>query len=216
LTGSGGTDSSSPFAVLTNGGATITWHATENGSFTVRLAGTNCTNGTQVASGSYSSSPNTVSTSIAAADLAVGSNTLRVCVTDVATPTPNTGASENVTGTQDTTAPTVTTDSTTPWTTNTRSATTTVTIQNNQAPTADSKTLSANEDTPLAITLTGSDPDGNALTFTVITPPAHGTLGSIGTVSCTGNPSNCSENITYTPFLNYNGADSFAYKTHEA
>src|SRR5438128_2636699 len=41
LTGSGGTDSSSPFAVLTNGGATITWHATENGSFTVRLAGTN-------------------------------------------------------------------------------------------------------------------------------------------------------------------------------
>src|SRR3989454_512174 len=39
LTGSGGTDSSSPFAVLTNGGATITWHATENGSFTMRLAG---------------------------------------------------------------------------------------------------------------------------------------------------------------------------------
>ncbi|TMF03079.1 MAG: hypothetical protein E6I38_13990, partial [Chloroflexi bacterium] len=40
LTGSGGTDSSSPFAVLTNGGTTISWHATENGSFTVRLGGT--------------------------------------------------------------------------------------------------------------------------------------------------------------------------------
>src|SRR5439155_2548038 len=118
LTGSSGTDSSSPFAVLTNGGTTITWHATENGSFTVRLGGTNCTNGTQVASGSYSSSPNSVSTSIAAADLAVSSNTLRVCVTDAATPTPNTGASENVTVTKDTTAPTVTIDSTNPSTIN--------------------------------------------------------------------------------------------------
>src|SRR5439155_759461 len=47
------------------------------------------------------------------------------------------------------------------------------------------------------------------------TPPAHGTLGSIGTVSCTGNPSNCSENITYTPFVNYNGADSFTYKAND-
>src|SRR5206468_1017476 len=98
---------------------------------------------------------------------------------------------------------------------NTGSATTTVPSQNNQAPTADSKTLSTNEDTPLIITLTGSDPDGDALTFTVITPPAHGTLGSIGTVSCTGNPSNCSENITYTPFVNYNGADSFTYKAND-
>src|SRR5439155_54119 len=61
------------------------------------------------------------------------------------------------------------------------------------------------------ITLTGSDQDGDARAFTVITPPEHGTLGSIGTVSCSGSPSNCSENVTYTPFADYNGDDSFTY-----
>ena len=157
-------DSTNPSTINSAGSSTIIWHASENGTYSVRKGGTNCSDGTQLNSGTYSTSPNTTNVTINGSDLSVGANTIRICLTDSAT--------------------------------NTGSATTTVTIQNNQAPTADSKTLSANEDTPLAITLTGSDPDGDALTFTVITPPAHGTLGSIGTVSCTGNPSNCSENIT--------------------
>src|SRR5204863_9719181 len=88
-----------------NSGATITWHANENGSFTVRRGGTNCTTdpGTQVATGTYSSSPGSVNTPIAATDLNAGSNTLRVCVTDVSS---NVGASENVTVTKDITPPT--------------------------------------------------------------------------------------------------------------
>ena len=102
LVGSTGTDSTSPFAALTNAGATINWHANENGSFSVRRGGTNCTTGTVVASGTYSTQPSIVATAIAAGDLIEGANTLRVCVTDSAT---NTGGSVDVTVTKDTTAP---------------------------------------------------------------------------------------------------------------
>ena len=94
---------------MTNAGASITWHANENGNYVVRRGGTNCTDGTIVVSSTaYSTSPNTVTSAITAGNLNEGANTLRVCVTDAAT---NTGASENVTVTKDTTAPTVTIDS---------------------------------------------------------------------------------------------------------
>ncbi len=32
------------------------------------------------------------------------------------------------------------------------------------------------EDAPVAVTLAGTDADGDALTYTVVTPPTHGTL----------------------------------------
>ncbi|MBI3640075.1 MAG: hypothetical protein HY223_07145, partial [Thaumarchaeota archaeon] len=41
-------------------------------------------------------------------------------------------------------------------------------------PTADPQSVSTNENTPLAITLTGSDSDGDSLTFAVGTGPSHG------------------------------------------
>ena len=93
---------------MTNAGASITWHANENGNYVVRRGGTNCTDGTIVVSSTaYSTWPNTVTSAITAGNLNEGANTLRVCVTDAAT---NTGASENVRVTKDTTAPTVTID----------------------------------------------------------------------------------------------------------
>jgi subtilisin family serine protease len=104
LQGSAGTDSSSPFAALTNAGATINWHANENGSFEVRRGGTNCTSGTVVASGTYSTQPASVATAVSAGNLSEGANTLRVCVIDTAT---NTGASADSTLTKDTTKPTI-------------------------------------------------------------------------------------------------------------
>ena len=64
-------------------------------------------------------------------------------------------------------------------------------------PVADSQSLTTPEDTPLAITLTGSDPD--PLTFSVAGGPSSGTL--------TGTP----PNLTYTPNANFNGADSFTF-----
>ena len=62
----------------------------------------------------------------------------------------------------------------------------------------------------------GSDADGNNLTFAVVSGPSNGTLGSIGSVSCTGTaPKTCSADVTYTPALNYNGSDSFTFKVND-
>jgi hypothetical protein len=50
-----------------------------------------------------------------------------------------------------------------------------------------------------AITLTGSDPDGDPLTYAVASPPARGTLA--------GTP----PDVVYTPFPDYAGPDSFTF-----
>jgi uncharacterized delta-60 repeat protein len=60
------------------------------------------------------------------------------------------------------------------------------------------------EDSAKVIALSASDIDGDALSYSVITPPQHGSLGSVS-----GN------SVTYTPALNYNGSDSFTYRTHD-
>jgi large repetitive protein len=69
----------------------------------------------------------------------------------------------------------------------------------NDAPVADSKSVSTAEDQSLAIALSGSDVEGSALMFIVVDPPAHGTF--VGG--------------TYTPAANYNGPDSFTYKAND-
>jgi VCBS repeat-containing protein len=69
----------------------------------------------------------------------------------------------------------------------------------NHPPVANTQTVTTNEDTAKAITLTGSDPDGNLLTYAVVTNPAHGTL------------SGTAPNLTYTPALNYNGLDTLTF-----
>jgi hypothetical protein len=55
------------------------------------------------------------------------------------------------------------------------------------------------EDTPISITLIGSDPDGDALTYNVVTGPSHGRL------------SGTAPKLTYTPEPNFNGTDSFTF-----
>jgi subtilisin family serine protease len=74
---------------------------------------------------------------------------------------------------------------------------------NNQAPVANAQSVTTNEDTATGITLTGSDPDGNPLTYAVVTPPAKGVL------------SGAAPNLTYTPSANQNGADSFTFKVND-
>ncbi len=76
-------------------------------------------------------------------------------------------------------------------------------ISVNDAPVANAQTLTTPEDTALNITLTGSDADGDALTYTIVSGPAHGTLS--GTVP----------NLVYTPALNYNGPDSFTFRVND-
>jgi len=74
----------------------------------------------------------------------------------------------------------------------------------NDAPVANNQTVSTPEDTALAILLTGSDQDGDPLTYAVIANPTHGIL--TGTAP----------NLTYTPAANYYGPDSFTFQASDA
>ncbi len=69
----------------------------------------------------------------------------------------------------------------------------------NDAPVADAKNISVAEDAFGTITLTGSDVDGDALSFERVSDPLHGTIS--------GTP----PDLIYTPHTNFFGADSFDY-----
>ena len=60
----------------------------------------------------------------------------------------------------------------------------TLAINVNTPPVAADQTPSTNEDTPVTITLSASDADGDASTFAIVTGPTNGTLGPIGAVTC--------------------------------
>src|SRR5438067_1365716 len=88
----------------------------------------------------------------------------------------------------------------------------------NTPPTAQATSATTDEDTTSgAITLSASDPDGDATTFSIDTAPAHGSLSALSSPpSCSGTvPKTCSVTTTYTPSQDYNGADSFKYKAND-
>ena len=64
--------------------------------------------------------------------------------------------------------------------------------------------------------LSGRDPETCELTFSIVSGPAHGTLGSIGGAACaSGSPNTDSASVTYTPTTGYSGPDSFTYKVND-
>ncbi|MDP4270063.1 MAG: Ig-like domain-containing protein, partial [Bacteroidota bacterium] len=69
----------------------------------------------------------------------------------------------------------------------------------NDAPIATATPITTPEDTPINGTVTATDVDGDALTFSKATDPTHGTV----VVNADGT-------YTYTPNANYNGPDSFS------
>lgn len=69
----------------------------------------------------------------------------------------------------------------------------------NHPPTALPQAVETIENTPIAITLQGSDPEGQALSYKIKIPPSHGML------------SGTAPNITYKPFSNYFGGDAFSF-----
>jgi hypothetical protein len=73
----------------------------------------------------------------------------------------------------------------------------------NSAPVAQAQTISTAEDTAKAITLSATDVDGDLLTYTIVSGPAHGTLSGTGA------------NRTYTPAANYNGPDTFTFQADD-
>jgi len=79
----------------------------------------------------------------------------------------------------------------------------------NRPPTANPQSVTTEEDAPLTITLTGSDPDGDPLTFNIVTPPTNGSLSAIAQLSPT------SAQVTYSPNANFYGSDSFTFKVND-
>src|SRR5690606_8949048 len=75
----------------------------------------------------------------------------------------------------------------------------------NDAPVASNVSLTTAEDTAGTATLLGSDVDGDALTYSIVTAPN----ADHGTVSITGNKA------TFTPKANWNGTTSFTYRASD-
>jgi hypothetical protein len=69
----------------------------------------------------------------------------------------------------------------------------------NDAPVAYDQSVTLDEDTTALIIFVANDMDDDALTFSVVTPPAHGVFNTSG----------------YTPATNYFGADSFTYRVSD-
>ncbi len=69
----------------------------------------------------------------------------------------------------------------------------------NNGPTATPQNVTTPEDTGLGITLAGTDPENNPLTFAVVAGPTNGTL------------SGTAPNLTYTPNANASGLDLFSF-----
>lgn len=70
-------------------------------------------------------------------------------------------------------------------------------------PTAFAQSLAAEAGKAKSITLTGTDPDGDTLTFSITDAPDHGTLTGTGA------------SRTYTPAADYAGPDSFVYQVSD-
>jgi Bacterial Ig domain len=78
----------------------------------------------------------------------------------------------------------------------------------NHKPSVPTLQKSTPNDTPLAIPLTGSDADGQALTYRIVSQPAHGTAGIVGSV-LTYYPNEAYPNQHYT------GPDSLTYAAND-
>lgn len=85
----------------------------------------------------------------------------------------------------------------------------------NDAPTAAPKTATTKYGTAVTIALTGSDVETCDLKFSVVTPPSHGTLGSLSSVLCVTllPPYSDSSKVKYTPAAGWSGVDTFGRRT---
>ncbi len=82
-------------------------------------------------------------------------------------------------------------------------------IGDNNPPKANGQSLMTQEDTALPIVLTGSDADGETLTFSIVNGPANGALTGLTQMPPT------SAGVTYTPNGDYNGPDSFVFRADD-
>jgi hypothetical protein len=72
--------------------------------------------------------------------------------------------------------------------------------QTKSAPTANGQSVSVNENSSATIALSGSDPEGQPLTFHISSEPAHGVASLVN-----------GSQLNYRPYSFYNGPDSFTF-----
>jgi uncharacterized delta-60 repeat protein len=73
----------------------------------------------------------------------------------------------------------------------------------NDPPVAHAQAVATDEDVARAITLAGSDVDGDPLSYAIVSPPASGALSGVP------------PNVLYTPAAGYSGPDSFTFLVHD-
>ena len=73
----------------------------------------------------------------------------------------------------------------------------------NDAPSAQPVAVTTQEDRAVTVVLAAADTDGDTLTYTVVSAPAHGTL------------SGTAPHLTYTPEESFFGSDSFTYRVSD-
>jgi hypothetical protein len=73
----------------------------------------------------------------------------------------------------------------------------------NDAPTANPQTVSMDEDTALVISLGGSDPDGDLLTYSIVAQPSNGFFNDTATTEI------------YTPNRDFSGSDVFSFSASD-
>src|SRR5919112_1126981 len=73
----------------------------------------------------------------------------------------------------------------------------------NDAPVADDQSVTTDEDTAGEVTLSASDVEGDALSYSIVRAPKHGTLSGTGA------------NLTYTPAGDNIGPDSFTFEASD-
>jgi Bacterial Ig domain len=83
-------------------------------------------------------------------------------------------------------------------------ATVSITVRRiNHAPVANDGAAVTDQNTPVGITLVASDPDGDALSYAIVSGPGHGALSGTGA------------SRTYAPAAGYSGPDSFTFKASD-
>ncbi len=87
--------------------------------------------------------------------------------------------------------------------------TTLVTSSINVSPWTIDNTAATTSGAPITITLLADDADHDPLQFTIVDPPAHGTLGAVVVISP------LQSRVTYTPPANYTGTDSFTFQVSD-
>lgn len=79
----------------------------------------------------------------------------------------------------------------------------TVHYEVNAIPVAPNLSVETLREAPVTVTLLGSDLNGDSLNYSIVTPPAHGTLSGV------------SPNLLYTPAPGYTGPDAFTYQVSD-